>query len=105
LRRLLANGDVSPDERRNFSQRLTGDFRGDQVRFASQAVCATVFRMSLTTALVVVIAVAGLAVLVRFETYVLADLARTPDDQLLPFFTWGWAAVCLLSPPFAGPAY
>ena len=49
--------------------------------------------------------VAGLTVLLRFETYVLADLAHTPDEQLLLLSQWGWAAVCLLSLPFGGRAY
>jgi hypothetical protein len=61
--------------------------------------------MSWSTALAVVIVAGIVAVLVRFETFVLADLAGTPDEQLLYLSKWGWAAVCLLSLPFGGMVY
>jgi len=63
------------------------------------------FRHELVYGARLVIVVGIVAVLVRFATFVLADLAHTPDEQLLYLSKWGWAAVRLLSLPFGGMVF
>ena len=56
-------------------------------------------------ALVLVLVVAGLFVIIRFEMFVLAALAHRPDDELRFLPRAGWLAVCLLTIPFGGVLY